>query len=762
MTAQPDRTRAQALLRRLARAALDTRALGTTTSATRLDEITLLPHQDAAVRWLDRRLDRFGGALLADPPGLGKTYVALAIAHRRRTTPLVIAPAALRTRWRDATRETGVHIDFVSTERLSAPAPIRLAPHQLVIIDEAHHLRTPHTRRHARTTDACRDADVLLLSATPVHNGTADLEHLTALFHLPPARAGIATLRRRLTLRRSIGEVHAAGALEHDIRIPPIRHHRPLALRTSHDTLLPTLLGVPPLQQAEADEGHQLLLIGLLHALRSSDAAARQFIRRRVASTIAIEQAVSAGVTPTLAVRRAWKLVGDDVQLAMPLLLGHANDSPNPALAAGAVAQRLALRAMLPMLHGAGDRTRATALRRLARWSTRPVVAFTWSAATAAALFHLLRHTPGIALLAGSGGRIASGRISRADLLQRLLAHPGARHTNHMAPGRGRPLCDDDHERSHPSRTTARYRDTIRLLITTDVISEGLSLAGVGTVVHLDHPWTPARIDQRIGRAARIGAPVPHVDVVTLEAPLPHAARAAMQSLLARKRRAMRRVSADVPDEEQIIRFVAGIAHASADQPRRPLPSWTSVESALVDAPLVMAVVSLNHRRQLVALQRGVLRRPSRDDWCAVAAVYPAPQIRLARGHIRQLRLALRAHLAEHALCEQVRTVADLRVRARTASDDALLRGQWQARAQHAIAVSGAREQLMRLTRPRDLASLAAACDIGLPRASSDAAAYTPMSHGARPSRESVRLHAGVVLLPAGGGPDEVGYIASQ
>jgi SNF2 family DNA or RNA helicase len=66
------------LIARLARAALQSRALLSGTTPLTLHRITLLPHQCAAVRWLRARIARYGGALLADPPGLGKTYVVRA------------------------------------------------------------------------------------------------------------------------------------------------------------------------------------------------------------------------------------------------------------------------------------------------------------------------------------------------------------------------------------------------------------------------------------------------------------------------------------------------------------------------------------------------------------------------------------------------------------------------------------------------------------------------------------------------------------
>ena len=46
----------------------------------------------------------------------------------------------------------------------------------------------------------------------------------------------------------------------------------------------------------------------------------------------------------------------------------------------------------------------------------------------------------------------------------------------------------------------------VDLLIATDLLSEGLNLQDASVVVHLDLPWTAARLTQRIGRVWRVGA----------------------------------------------------------------------------------------------------------------------------------------------------------------------------------------------------------------------------------------------------------------
>jgi superfamily II DNA or RNA helicase len=49
------------------------------------------------------------------------------------------------------------------------------------------------------------------------------------------------------------------------------------------------------------------------------------------------------------------------------------------------------------------------------------------------------------------------------------------------------------------------WRDEIRLLLGTDAASEGLNLQRLGTLINLDLPWNPTRLEQRKGRIQRIG-----------------------------------------------------------------------------------------------------------------------------------------------------------------------------------------------------------------------------------------------------------------
>jgi hypothetical protein len=58
-----------------------------------------------------------------------------------------------------------------------------------------------------------------------------------------------------------------------------------------------------------------------------------------------------------------------------------------------------------------------------------------------------------------------------------------------------------------------------RILLATDVAAEGLDLPLVARVVHYDLPWTPVRLEQRTGRAFRLGSLHVSVEVVRLLPP---------------------------------------------------------------------------------------------------------------------------------------------------------------------------------------------------------------------------------------------------
>ena len=77
---------------------------------------SLAPHQERAVGWIARRLARYRGALLADEPGLGKSWVAATVVRERLQlgeSVELIVPASLQSMWREV---LGVEATLINEE----------------------------------------------------------------------------------------------------------------------------------------------------------------------------------------------------------------------------------------------------------------------------------------------------------------------------------------------------------------------------------------------------------------------------------------------------------------------------------------------------------------------------------------------------------------------------------------------------------------------------------------------------------------------
>jgi superfamily II DNA or RNA helicase len=59
-------------------------------------------------------------------------------------------------------------------------------------------------------------------------------------------------------------------------------------------------------------------------------------------------------------------------------------------------------------------------------------------------------------------------------------------------------------------------RREIRLLVATDAACEGLNLQTLGTLINVDLPWNPSRLEQRLGRIKRFGQTRQSVDMLNL------------------------------------------------------------------------------------------------------------------------------------------------------------------------------------------------------------------------------------------------------
>ena len=101
-------------------------------------------------------------------------------------------------------------------------------------------------------------------------------------------------------------------------------------------------------------------------------------------------------------------------------------------------------------------------------------------------------------------------------------------------------------------------RGELRLLLGTDAASEGLNLQRLGTLVNLDLPWNPSRLEQRKGRIQRIGQVRPEVDVYNMR--YANSVEDRVRRLLSERLRNVSRLFGQVPDtlEDVWVRVALG------------------------------------------------------------------------------------------------------------------------------------------------------------------------------------------------------------
>ncbi|HKO58597.1 MAG TPA: SNF2-related protein, partial [Thermoanaerobaculia bacterium] len=244
----------------------------------------LAEHQLIAAVRIRELLRTRGGAILADDVGLGKSYVAAAVARAAECPVELVIPAALVAQWRETLAQFGVEARVLTHDALASdpfvPYP---AKRRLVIVDEAHAFRNPDTRRYDALARRSIAAELLLVTATPVCNALRDLHALIALLVADDALAdrGVPSIDVAFETRdrESIARIVAELVIRRDTEVLPpelrfgelerrvVRH--PVAELPIDALQFPLVTGAPLLRQF------------LRRRLESSEAALLESVRRQ-------------------------------------------------------------------------------------------------------------------------------------------------------------------------------------------------------------------------------------------------------------------------------------------------------------------------------------------------------------------------------------------------------------------------------------------------------------------------------------------------
>jgi len=146
-----------------------------------------LEYQDQAVLNARKILEEYGGVFIADVVGLGKTYIATRLAGQLDGRTLVIAPPVLLDKdnpgsWPNAFSGFRVHADFESIGKLEDILEKGTEKYKNVIIDEAHRFRNQENRTYEMLAEICREKRVILVTATPYNNSPWDILSEIKLF----------------------------------------------------------------------------------------------------------------------------------------------------------------------------------------------------------------------------------------------------------------------------------------------------------------------------------------------------------------------------------------------------------------------------------------------------------------------------------------------------------------------------------------------------------------------------------------------------
>ena len=437
-------------------------------------EMELLEHQIRTAKTVLRRFR--GRAMLCDEVGLGKTVEAgliLSELHMRGLvrSVLILVPPSLIEQWQGEMRRK-FSLDFISyddpafkslgNEAWSAcdrvMASIHTAkrePHRsailarrwdLVIVDEAHHLRNRETQLW-KFASQLQKQFILLLTATPVQNNLEELFNLVTLLE-PGLLSTSRQFQKRFVDRK--------------------------------DKLTPRNI----------DELHRLLAEVMVRNRRST--VGLQFTRRWAKTESVVltpeEQHLYAGVTDF--VRECLR------RTDQPVSTGETPPSRSSGL------NRMVL-IMLQMALGSSAAAASSMLSGLAeqpRLSTETRSRLRELADAAARIDAGAKFDHLVQLVRNFGGGreklvIFTQFRATQDRLARYLAEAGEDVV----------VFHGGLSRLEKEAAISQFRGPARLLLATEAGSEGRNLQFAHAVCNFDLPWNPMKIEQRIGRLSRIG-----------------------------------------------------------------------------------------------------------------------------------------------------------------------------------------------------------------------------------------------------------------
>ncbi len=151
-------------------------------------QIRLYDFQQDAANAAIKKLKDYGGVMIADVVGTGKSYTGMAVlkhlVDEEILEPLIICPARLIPMWLDLTSKYGLAPNVLSNSGLDKIARYNYC--NAILIDESHAFKDDKRARYQKLADYMNnkmtDARIIMLTATPIANTVNDLRNQLGLF----------------------------------------------------------------------------------------------------------------------------------------------------------------------------------------------------------------------------------------------------------------------------------------------------------------------------------------------------------------------------------------------------------------------------------------------------------------------------------------------------------------------------------------------------------------------------------------------------
>lgn len=556
-------------------------------------KIDLFDFQRQAVNHAIDKLENYGGVIVADVVGTGKSFIGgtiLKYLYDGRSTgtnlaPLVICPPYLIPMWKKYMRDFDIPSNVISRYKVGDKDSTLLEEYSrcdAILVDESHNFRHTNTMAYAALADfmdrKTGDARIIMLTATPVSNTVHDLKNQLKLFpaesidRIPvlhdtgldeyfrgmekdgriteEGKENARALLRHIMIRRTRTQIMARFA-KHDDGGPYIERkgqkqyfpRRNLTNPASYDVDKVYNRSSRAIQQAIGGlvlaryaPGAYLRNDGLyantepykslLNSARSLKGIVRTTLLKRMESSIAAFQRsaehymqgtkefralLEKGVVP----------VGDDFSDQIYRMVSGETDYDSFEHEIGAVKSKyradafdvktwisdlqsdeIHLAGILKMLPDENEYydtdDKIHTLRRLVdEFKSDKILIFTESAVTAKYIYgHLVRY------LEESGQHERIAKMLQIDSEQGEAEKTAA-------------VRRFDPE-NNPSKSTGglvEERDECDILVSTDVLSEGVNLQAGRVVINYDFHWNPVKLIQRVGRIDRIGSRYKEIEI---------------------------------------------------------------------------------------------------------------------------------------------------------------------------------------------------------------------------------------------------------